>query len=169
MTTAQWIYVGLLIIYSALFLFFIRMFLWKHYADRNFYGKRPGGLSGAMIADLAHEQGKEIPRFAVFVPARNEADVIEKTIDHLSHLHYSPDHYEILVVTDEKEVQAAADERAAVINALAPFLSGQAVWSGGEREESVLMALLSRLALEEAQLAERKAGSQLSVRELLSL
>jgi len=168
-TTAQWIYVVLLTLYAALFLFFSRMFLWKRYADQNFYGRRPTNLSESMIENLAHEQGQEIPRFSIFVPARNEADVIEKTVDHLARLRYSPNHYEILVVTDEKEVQAAAQERQKVTEALVAFLSEEAAFSGGENAETVLIALLSRLALEEAQAAERKAGPHLSVRDILAL
>jgi cellulose synthase/poly-beta-1,6-N-acetylglucosamine synthase-like glycosyltransferase len=168
-STAQWIYIILLALYAGLFLFFLRMFMWKIYADKRYYGQRPRGLSETFIANLAHEKGQEVPRISIFVPARNEADVIEKTVDHLSHLNYSPEHYEILVVTDEKEVQAAEQERQQTVEKLTAFLEGRAAWSGGEPEESVLLAVLSRLALEEAQLAERKAGPQLSVREILSL
>ncbi|HLN61145.1 MAG TPA: glycosyltransferase [Symbiobacteriaceae bacterium] len=169
MTTAQWIYVALLALYAFLFLFFLRMFVWKYYADKRYYGQRPKGLSPASIADLAHEKGQDIPGISIFVPARNEADVIEKTIDHLSHLHYSCDHYEILVVTDEKETQAAEQERRQIVEKLTGFLAGEAPWSNDEKADAVLIALLSRLALEEAQLAERKAGPHLSVRELLVL
>jgi cellulose synthase/poly-beta-1,6-N-acetylglucosamine synthase-like glycosyltransferase len=168
-TTAQWIYVILLVAYACLFLFFARMFLWKRYADKRYYLQRPTGLSETKLAEMAHEAGTEVPRFAIFVPARNEADVIEKTVDHLSHLRYSPDHYEILVVTDEKESQAATQERQQVAEALAAFLTGDAPWPGTDKAETALIALLSRLALEEAQLAERKAGPHLSVRELLAL
>jgi cellulose synthase/poly-beta-1,6-N-acetylglucosamine synthase-like glycosyltransferase len=145
------------------------MFLWKRYADKRYYLQRPSGLSEEKIAAMAHAEGQETPRFSIFVPARNEADVIEKTIEHLSHLRYSPDHYEILAVTDEKECQAAEQERQEVAETLAAFLSGEAAWPGGEKAESALIALLSRLALEEAQLAERKAGPHLSVREMLVL
>jgi cellulose synthase/poly-beta-1,6-N-acetylglucosamine synthase-like glycosyltransferase len=166
-TTAQWIYVCLLATYAILFLVFSRMFYWRYYAYKNYYNRRPSGLSPELIEELAHKEGKEIPRFSLFIPARNEADVIEKTIDHLARLRYSPDHYEILVVTDEKEAMAAADERKEITEALTSFLSGEGPWPGGEKYEAVLMALLSRLALEEAQLAERKAN--LSVREILSL
>jgi cellulose synthase/poly-beta-1,6-N-acetylglucosamine synthase-like glycosyltransferase len=168
-TTAQWIYVLLLAVYAILFLVFSRMFYWKYYAEKHYYGKRPTGLSEAMIAHMAHREGKEVPRFSVFIPARNEADVIEKTIDHLSRLHYSPDHYELLVVTDEKEAQAAADERQAIVAALTAALSCEAELPAGEKPEAVLLSLLSRLALEEAQTAERKAGPQLSIREILNL
>jgi cellulose synthase/poly-beta-1,6-N-acetylglucosamine synthase-like glycosyltransferase len=168
-TTAQWIYISLLTLYAILFVVFSRMFYWRYYAYKNYYRKRPTGLSEAMITDLAYQQGKAVPFFSIFVPARNEADVIEKTVDHLSHLRYAPENYEVLVVTDEKEVQAADQERQEIIDALTPFLLSEAAWPGGDKHEAVLMALLSRLALEEAQLAERKAGPYLSVRELLSL
>lgn len=169
MTTAQWIYVGLFVIYSILFLIFSRMFYWGYFAEKNYYRRRPGNLSQDLIADMAHQAGKEIPRFSVFVPARNEADVISKTIDHLAHMDYSADHYEILVVTDEKEVQAAEKEREQLVEQLGAFLAGDGPWPGGERTETVMIALLSKLALKEAQLAERKSSQQLSTRELLSL
>ena len=169
MTTAQWIYVALLVLYSVLFIFFSRMFYWKHYAQKHYYARRPTGLSPDFVAQLAHDQGQEIPRFSIFVPARNEADVIEKTLSHLTRLNYSPAHYEVLVVTDEKEAQAAEKERQEIAQALTAFLTGEGSWTGDEKHESVLLALLSRLALEEAQLAERKAGPHLSVREILSL
>lgn len=155
--------------YIVLFLLFSRMFYWRYYARKQYYNRRPLDLSESLVANLAHETGQEVPHISIFVPARNEADVIEKTVDHLSHLRYSPDHYEILVVTDEKEAQAAAAERAEIISRLAPFLAGEAGWSGGERDEAVLLALLSRLSLEEAELAERKAGPHLAVRDLLAL
>lgn len=169
MTTAQLMYILLLAVYAIMLLMFSRQFYWKYYAEKRYYGQRPTGLSEAMIAHMAHREGKEIPRFSVFVPARNEADVIEKTIDHLSQLNYSPDHYEVLIVTDEKEVQAAEQERAEVVRGLVAALSGDAALPTGEKSEAVLVSLMSRLALEEAQLAERKAGPQLSVREMLAL
>jgi len=168
-TTAQWLYVALLSTYAALFLIFSRMFYWKHYAQKNYYERRPAHLTEDVIADLAHQEGKEVPYISVFVPARNEADVIEKTIEHLSRLHYSPKHYEILIVTDEKEAQAAAEERFKISANLLQFLSGEAPWSGDAQHEAVLTSLLSRLALDEAELAERKASPHFSIRHLLTL
>lgn len=153
MTTAQWLYVILLATYAILFLVFSRLFYWRHYAQKHYYDKRPTGLSEAMIAHMAYSAGREVPRFSIFIPARNEADVIEKTISHLSQLRYSPEHYELLAVTDEKELQAAAEERSQLQAALLPALSGAAPWKGGEKEEAVLTALLARLALEESPLA----------------
>ncbi|MFZ5814798.1 MAG: glycosyltransferase family 2 protein [Bacillota bacterium] len=169
MSTAQWLYVALIAIYATLFLIFTRIFYWKFYADRTYYRKRPAGLSESLIAEMAAQQSRDLPRFSIFIPARNEADVIEKTIDHLARLRYSPEHYEILVVTDEKEAMAAREERARITANLTPFLADGAPFRGGESEEAVLTALLSHLALEEAGLAERKAGNLLSVQEFRSL
>lgn len=169
MSTAQWLYIALAAIYLVLFLVFCRIFYWKFYADTRYYKRRPVGLSQALITQLAQQRSQDIPRFSIFVPARNEADVIEKTIAHLSHLDYSPDHYEVLVVTDEKEAIAAREERATIVERLTPFLANEGAWEWGEQEHQVLIALLSRLALEEADLAEQKAGSYLSVHEMLSL
>lgn len=165
MSTAQWLYVALIVTYMMLFLVFSRIFYWKRYADRTYYRKRPAGLSEAKIAQMAAEQSREIPRFSIFIPARNEADVIEKTIDHLAHLRYAADHYELLVVTDEKEALAAREERAKILANLTPFLENSAPFRGGGSEEAVLLALLSRLALEEADLAGRKVGHYLSVQD----
>ena len=150
MTTAQWLYVILLAAYAILFLSFSRLFYWRHYAQKHYYDKKPLGLSEAMIAHMAYEKGHEVPRFSIFVPARNEADVIEKTIDHMTRLRYAPERYEILVVTDEKEVQAAIAERAQLCTSLLPVLAGKAPFLGGEAKDAVLRALLSRLAPEEA-------------------
>lgn len=169
MTTAQWLYIALLSTYVALFVAFSRMFYWKHYAEKNYYERRPAHLSEDAIAELAHQNGKEIPYISVFVPARNEADVIEKTIEHLSHLRYSPEHYEILIVTDEKESQAAAEERNQISASLIQFLTSETPWSGDAKYEAVLTSLLSRLALDEAELAERTASPHFSVRHLLTL
>jgi cellulose synthase/poly-beta-1,6-N-acetylglucosamine synthase-like glycosyltransferase len=39
----------------------------------------------------------------VVVPARNEAEVVEKTVIKLAELNYPKDRFEIVVITDEKE------------------------------------------------------------------
>lgn len=43
------------------------------------------------------------PKFSIIVPARNEADVVERTITKLTQLNYPKDRFEIVVITDEKE------------------------------------------------------------------
>ncbi len=169
MSTAQWLYVSLISVYMILFLVFARIFYWKYQADRTYYSRRPTDLSTGGIHALAEAHNREVPGISLLVPARNEADVIEKTIDHLAHLNYSPEHYEILVVTDEKEAMASREERARVIANLTTFLSNEGPFTGGESEESVLLALLARLALEETDLAERRLANQFSLDEVRSL
>jgi len=151
-STAQWLYVTLILVYTALFLFFTRILYLRHYANRNYYAKRPLGLSLQQLTQIAADQGRDLPRFSIFIPARNEAEVIARTIDHIAHLRYSPDHYEILVVTDEKEAMAAQRTRAAIADRLNHLLIEEAAWEDAEQEETALLALLARLALEEADL-----------------
>ena len=56
------------------------------------------------LKKLASKAGKGLPFFTVLVPARNEADVVEATIKTLSKLDYPNNKYEIIIVTDEKEL-----------------------------------------------------------------
>ena len=53
---------------------------------------------------MANKVNKQLPFFTVLVPARNEADVVASTIKTLSKLEYPNNRYEIIVVTDEKEL-----------------------------------------------------------------
>ena len=170
MTTPQLIYLCLVGMYGILFLSFLRLFVWKHYSDKHYWRKRPN-LSLEVLQGLAANTGRQLPRFSIFVPARNEADVIEKTIDHLSRLDYPSDAYEVLVATDEKEAIAARDEREGLISALITHLTGQAPWPQDEtaRVNTLLIGLLARLSRDEVDVAERQAGQYLSVREALTL
>lgn len=152
MSTAQWLYIAFTLVYTGLFLFFTRILYLRHYANRHYYGKRPPRLSLQHLARLAASRGRDLPYFSIFIPARNEADVIARTIDHMGRLHYSPDHYEILVVTDEKEAMAARKTRAAIADRLIRLLTDGGEWDGTEQEEATLLALLARLALDEADL-----------------
>jgi len=152
MSTAQWLYIAFTLVYTALFLFFTRILYLRHYANRHYYGKRPPRLPLQYLSRLAASRGRDLPRFSIFVPARNEADVIARTIDHMGRLHYSPDHYEILVVTDEKEAMAAQKTRAAIADRLIRLLAEGGDWDGTDQEEATLLALLARLALDEADL-----------------
>lgn len=169
MTTPQAIYLILIGLYLLLFLSFLRLFAWKRYADRTYWKKRPI-LSLPILQGLAATAGRDVPRFSVFVPARDEADVIEKTIEHLSQLDYPRNSYEILIATDEKELIAAAADRDQLAEALKAFLTGERPWpSDNENAEALLVGLLARLALEESDLAERQAGHYLSVKDALTL
>ncbi|MBY6277958.1 glycosyltransferase, partial [Symbiobacterium thermophilum] len=144
MSTAQWLYIAFALVYTGLFLFFTRILFLRHYANRHYYGKRPPRLSLQYLTRLAASKGRDLPYFSIFIPARNEADVIARTIDHMGRLHYSPDQYEILVVTDEKEAMAARKTRAAIADRLIRLLTDGGEWDGTEQEEATLLALLAR-------------------------
>ncbi len=64
------------------------------------------GTEGRTSGTEGAEESGQLPFFSVLVPARNEADVIERTIDHMAQLDYPPDRFEVIIATDEKEVHA---------------------------------------------------------------
>jgi len=55
------------------------------------------------LTALVKEKNIPFPKFTVVVPARNEAEVVEKTVIKLAELNYPKDRFEIVVITDEKE------------------------------------------------------------------
>jgi len=55
------------------------------------------------LAGIVKEKNIPFPMFTVVVPARNEADVVERTVNKLTELNYPKDRFEIVVITDEKE------------------------------------------------------------------
>jgi len=59
--------------------------------------------SNEQLANLVKEKKVLYPKFSVLVPARNESDVVEKTIKKLIQLDYPNDRFEIIIITDEKE------------------------------------------------------------------
>ncbi|GFN22468.1 MAG: glycosyltransferase family 2 protein [Thermoanaerobacteraceae bacterium] len=91
--------------YLLFFGLFVRYFFWRWHANKHFWNKRPQ-LSVAKVEALAREKGLEVPFISILVPARNEAEVIANTIEHLASLEYPKDRYEIIVITDEKELLA---------------------------------------------------------------
>ncbi len=170
MTLAQELYLGLAGVYLVLFILFLRLFVWKHYAYRNSWSRRPSGLSREMVERMAAEAGRDLPRFSVFVPARSEADVIERTIDHLATLDYPTDHYEIIVATDEKERLTSQEDREGVVADLLEFLGGeQAAPQAGGPGDVTLSALLARLALDEGTLIRRHGANLVSLRAVRAL
>lgn len=170
MTLAQEIYLGLVAVYLVLFILFLRLFVWKHYAYRTSWSRRPAHLSRQLVEGMAAEAGRDLPRFSVFVPARNEAAVIERTVDHLAKLDYPKDHYEIIVATDEKERLAAEEEQESVVADLTEFLTadGPAPQPGG-RTAVTLAALLARLALDGGALPRRYGGNLASLKAARAL
>lgn len=102
---AQILYLVAVGFYLIFFGLFLRYLYWGWYSLRNHWSRRVN-LDSEKIQALADEKRLAVPFFSILVPARNEADVIAGTIDNLSALNYPTDCFEILVVTDEKELLA---------------------------------------------------------------
>ncbi len=122
MTGPQVVYCCAVVIYLIFFVLFARFFVWKYLADRRYWSRRPV-LTAHALHGMAHKQGRDLPRFSVLVPARNEAAVIEKTVDHLSRMDYPKTHYEVVVATDEKETIEAARTRPLAVSAVLELLT----------------------------------------------
>lgn len=105
MELPQLIYLGVIGLYLFFFLLFLRYFVWRHYSNKHYWSKRKV-LSAFELEKLAEEKGKKLPMFSILVPAREEADVIGQTIEHLAGLNYPHDLFEIIVITDEKELSS---------------------------------------------------------------
>ena len=167
LTMPQTIYLGAVGCYLLFFALFLRLFWWKRYADRHFWKRRPH-LSVDRLRARAQGLGQALPRFTVLVPARNEADVIERTVDHMSRLEYPPELYEVLVVTDEKEALAAERRRnTAVANGAAAMRQGAVDRLGAESESAALiLALLGACALDGFDEVSRRLGRSEGLRML---
>ncbi|HYG60223.1 MAG TPA: glycosyltransferase [Symbiobacteriaceae bacterium] len=141
MGTPQYIYLAAVGCYLLFFGLFLRLFWWKRYADTHFWKRRPD-LSVDGLVRRARRQGQPLPRFTILVPARNEADVIERTVEHMSAMAYPPDMYEVLVVTDEKEALAADSRRVSAVGQAAATMREGAPAYGQMNPESEAAALV---------------------------
>lgn len=72
------------------------MFITKNFS--NLREKR----SNKKISSSIEDKG-DYPFFSILIPARNEAEVIEKTLSHIIKLNYPNDKFEIIVIVDAKE------------------------------------------------------------------
>lgn len=95
----------LLGVYLVFLVLFLRFFWWKRFAEQRYWRRRPQ-LDLATLERLAQRQGRDLPFLSLLVPARNEADVIANTLEHLACIAYPKDRYEIIVITDAKELRA---------------------------------------------------------------
>ncbi len=164
--TAGWVYLTAVGLHLFFFLLFLRLLWWKRYAEARYWKRRPA-LSLERLTARARALGLALPRISLIVPARNEADVIERTVDHLAALTYPPHLYEVLVVTDEKEAQAAEQSRAAAVAAAARALRGQADVPGPETPAGgLILALAAALALEGIGEVSRRLGPNEGLRHL---
>ncbi|HHY17756.1 MAG TPA: glycosyltransferase [Firmicutes bacterium] len=116
MTTAQTLYVVAFSVYLLFFVLFARFFVWKHYSEKKYWNQKPH-LTQEDLEMTASRMGKKVPFISILVPARNESLVIENTLRHLVSLHYDEQSFEIICVTDEKEILAAKKERQKVLTA----------------------------------------------------
>lgn len=98
----QILYLVILIIYFLVLFLFIRLQIYGWWSEKTYWRKKPK-LSIKNLQKLY--QGQKLPRLTIFVPAYNESEVIDNTIEHLFKLVYPTDRLEIIVVTDEKELE----------------------------------------------------------------
>lgn len=164
--TAAWVYLVAVGIHLLFFLLFLRLLWWKRYAETRYWKRRPA-LSLERLTALARKHGQALPRFSLIVPARNEADVIERTVDHLAALAYPPHLYEVLVVTDEKEALAADKSRAAAVAEAARALRSRHDLPGPDSQAGgLIMALVAGMALEGIGEVSRRLGPNEGLRYL---
>ncbi len=143
----QYIYLAAVACYLFFFLLFCRFFLWKRYAEQ-YHWRRCPPLSVAGVQTLARRLGRELPYCSIVVPARNEADVIQRTVEHLRSLQYPAAAFEVVVVSDEKEAQASNALRPQVVQAATVLLhGGRPGGTLGEQAQGLVLGLLARLAL----------------------
>ncbi|MDI6893987.1 MAG: glycosyltransferase [Bacillota bacterium] len=143
-----WLYLVAVAMYLVFFGLFVRFFIWKRHADRTYWHRRPA-LSLEMLSREASRLGKELPFVSVLIPARNEADVIGRTIEHMGRLVYPPSRYEVVVITDQKERTARDAMRTpAVAAALASLKREPEPARGGGQGCLLVLGLLVRLGQE---------------------
>jgi len=156
--TAGWVYLVAVGLHLSFFALFLRLLWWKRYSERKYWKRRPE-LSLQRLAARAHTLGVALPRFSIIVPARNEADVIERTVDHLAGLTYPTDLYEVVVVTDAKEEEAAERSRTETVLAAAEALrAGRDLPAPDTPTGGLVMALVAGMALEGVGTVARRLG-----------
>lgn len=83
-------------------------------------------LSLEGLIHFAETQRIELPKFSIFVPARNEGLVIGNTIHNLVSLDYPKDKYQIVVITDERELDDEVEVTTkAIVEELAQKINSQ--------------------------------------------
>jgi len=96
-----------IVVYSVMILFGIGVVnLYRHLIDmyrfERTYLKKPDINLDDLITKTSNDGG--LPYFAVMIPAREEVGVIENTIRRLEQFDYPKENYEILIITDEREI-----------------------------------------------------------------
>ncbi len=96
---SSWFWVQL---FGGLSILFIIRTIYVFFSTKSKFAKI-NKTSNEQLANLVKEKKVLYPKFSVLVPARNESDVVEKTIKKLIQLDYPNDRFEIIIITDEKE------------------------------------------------------------------
>lgn len=97
----QILYIASVAVYFLALLLFVRMQLWRFWAEKTYWHRRPK-LSVEALQEMAGEQ--DLPYISTLVPAYRESEVIGNTIEHLAGLHYPAAGMEIIVIIDQKEL-----------------------------------------------------------------
>jgi len=144
-------------VYMIFFCLFLRFYVWRRYTQKNFWQKRPV-VTSESLQDLCAAMDRQVPFMSILVPARNEADVIENTVRHISELEYPKDRFEIIVATDEKEIVRARSIRKKVISRLRRAIASRYSSDAGpvprDEDEQFRSVLLYALAYLCAPLAD---------------
>ncbi|MGI6643090.1 MAG: glycosyltransferase family 2 protein [Bacillota bacterium] len=153
MTTAQSLYLAAFSVYLVFFLLFSRFLVWKTYSEKKYWNWRLV-LNPSSLEDTAKALERPVPFVSIMVPARNESLVIDNTIRHLTSLSYPVNRFEVVVVTDEKETQAAESDRVEISALVHNILMGEQPFSHVPAHletclKSVLLSTLSEYALRE--------------------
>lgn len=109
METSEFLYL-VSIAFGLLVAFLFFRYLYWGFKARLTYWKKIPNLSIEQVQVDAREKGMQLPYFSILVPARDEADVIALTIDHLATLNYPKDRYEVVIITDGKELRTKRHE-----------------------------------------------------------
>jgi len=96
-----------IVVYLVMILFGIGVAnLYRHLIDmyrfERTHLKKPDTNLDDLITEASNDGG--LPYFAVMIPAKEEVGVIENTIRSLEQFDYPKDKYEILIITDEREI-----------------------------------------------------------------
>lgn len=86
-----------------IFVLLIRLIAVFFLSRREFWREDVNQLNSSSVLKLAQKLGKELPFMTIFIPAKNEAAVIQSTILAMTKIDYPLDRYEIVVITDAKE------------------------------------------------------------------
>jgi len=151
------LYLSVFSLYVAFFCLFLRFYIWKRYSERKFWSQRPV-ISPESVSEVAANLERALPFISILVPARNEADVIENTVRHLQGLRYPKDSFEIVVITDEKELLATRELRKSLISEAKRILGTvESVGDGVPLSRLESTELRDVLARVEAEFDSRKA------------